>query len=122
VMDDDRMLRESLQVKPLSAAALSRIRAVTESEWRANLVERRPRRWLPYAAAAILLALMSAGGLFLAGVGREDLGEPAARESAEATPSASPARWASSTGAYACSSASASSAARARNAAAASVG
>jgi len=79
VMDDDRMLRESLQVKPLSAAALSRIRAVAESEWRANLVERRPRRWLPYAAAAILLALMSAGGLFLAGVGREDLGEPAAR-------------------------------------------
>ena len=79
MMDDDRMLRESLQVKPLSAAALSRIRAVAESEWRANLVERRPRRWLPYAAAAILLALMSAGGLFLAGVGREDLGEPAAR-------------------------------------------
>ena len=79
MMDDDRMLREGLQVKPLSVAALSRIRAVAEAEWRANLVEQRPRRWLPYAAAAILLALMSAGGLFLAGVGREDLGEPAAR-------------------------------------------
>ena len=48
------------RVKPLSPEAVSRIRAVAESEWRANLVERRPRRWLPYAAAAILLALMSA--------------------------------------------------------------
>jgi len=72
------LLREGLSVNPLSAEALSRIRAATESEWRAR-VERRTGRWLPYAAAASLLVLTLAGVSYFIGAGRENPGEPAAR-------------------------------------------
>jgi ferric-dicitrate binding protein FerR (iron transport regulator) len=76
---EDHLLREGLQVAPLSETAMSRIRAAAESEWRANFIERRPRRWLPYAAAAVLLAVLSMGGVYFAGSMGEDHGEPAAR-------------------------------------------
>ena len=74
----DLVLRDGLFVSPLSAEALSRIRTTAEAEWRAN-VGRRPRRWLPYAAAASLLALTLTGVMFLSGSGREAHGESAAR-------------------------------------------
>jgi ferric-dicitrate binding protein FerR (iron transport regulator) len=77
--DDERVLRAGLQVNPLSAESMLRIRAAAQAEWRASVVERRPRRWLPYAAAASLLALVLTGGLFLAGSGHEEPGELAAR-------------------------------------------
>jgi len=72
------VLRDGLSVSPLSAEALSRIRTAAEAEWRAN-VGRRPGRWLPYAAAASLLALTLTGVSWFSGAGRADHGEPAAR-------------------------------------------
>jgi len=77
-MEDERVLRTGLQVNPLSAEAMSRIRAATEAEWRAN-VEQPARRWFPYAAAASLFALaILAGLLFMRQLGRPEPGELAA--------------------------------------------
>jgi len=72
------VLREGLSVPPLSAEALSRIRAAAESEWR-DKAGRRPGRWLPYAAAASVLILTLTGIRYFTGSGREEPGEPAAR-------------------------------------------
>jgi hypothetical protein len=77
-LEVDRVLRDGLFVSPLSAGALSRIRSAAEAEWRAH-VGRRPGRWLPYAAAASLLALTLTGVSWFSGAGRADHGEPAAR-------------------------------------------
>lgn len=77
--DEERVLRTGLHVKPLSPEALSRIRAVAEAEWRAN-VERARRRWPPYAAAASFVALTLLGAFFFADpVGRQDQGQLAAQ-------------------------------------------
>lgn len=76
--EEERVLRTGLHVNPLSPEAMSRIRAAAEAEWRAN-VERRSRRWLPYAAAASLLVLSVLGALFFVSPGaRQDHGELAA--------------------------------------------
>jgi len=77
-LEVDLVLRDGLFVSPLSAEALSRIRSAAEAEWRAH-VGRRPGRWLPYAAAASLLALTLTGVSWFSGAGRADHGEPAAR-------------------------------------------
>jgi hypothetical protein len=77
-LEVDLVLRDGLFVSPLSAEALSRIRSAAEAEWRAN-VGRRPGRWLPYAAAASLLALVLTGVSWFSGPGRADHGDPAAR-------------------------------------------
>jgi ferric-dicitrate binding protein FerR (iron transport regulator) len=76
--EEERALRTGLHVNPLSPEAMSRIRAAAEAEWRANL-ERTPRRWLPYAAAAgfVVLAVL-AGLLFMVPGGRPHHGELAA--------------------------------------------
>jgi ferric-dicitrate binding protein FerR (iron transport regulator) len=82
--EEERVLRTGLQVNPLSAEAMSRIRTATEAEWRANVewrakVELPSRRWLPYAAAASLFALaVLVGLLFMGPLGRPDHGELAA--------------------------------------------
>ena len=57
--EEERVLRSGLRVPPLSAEAMERIRAAAEAEWRANI--KRPRRWLPLAAAASILALTVLG-------------------------------------------------------------
>ncbi|HKU14380.1 MAG TPA: FecR domain-containing protein [Steroidobacteraceae bacterium] len=76
--DEDRMLRTGLEVSPLSPEAMSRIRAATEAEWRAN-IRRAPRRWLRYAAAAGFFAVALLGGWYVMGpAGRTDHGELAA--------------------------------------------
>jgi ferric-dicitrate binding protein FerR (iron transport regulator) len=64
--DETRLLREGLRTKPLSEAALKRIRAATEAEWRATVAPR-PRRWLPVGIAASLLGVALAVGLAVLG-------------------------------------------------------
>ena len=49
--DDERVLRDNLQISPLSPEALDRIRRATEAEWRAQVGPVR-RRWMPAAVAA----------------------------------------------------------------------
>jgi hypothetical protein len=78
-MEDERVLREGLRAHALSAEAMARIRAAVQVEWRANVVTRRPRRWLPYAAAICLVAVASLEAAFLASSGHVDPGELAAR-------------------------------------------
>ncbi len=62
----ERALREGLRAPTLSPEAMQRIRAATQTEWRANVqapVAARARpRWLPLAAAASVLMLAAAIG------------------------------------------------------------
>ncbi|HEY7641278.1 MAG TPA: FecR domain-containing protein [Steroidobacteraceae bacterium] len=77
--EEERALRTGFEVSPLSPEAMSRIRAATEAEWRAN-IERAPRRWLRYAAAASFLVVAVLGGWYALGPGdRPEHGELAAR-------------------------------------------
>lgn len=77
--EEERVLREGLQVNPLSAEAMARIRAAAEGEWRTS-VGRPPRwRWWSYAAAASVAALALAGGMLFVGGGMQEThGEVAA--------------------------------------------
>lgn len=76
--EEERVLRAGLQVNSLSPEAMARIRAAAEAEWRAS-IERAPRRWLPYAAAASLFVVMVLGGLYIMDPARRpDGGELAA--------------------------------------------
>ncbi|MEZ5514529.1 MAG: FecR family protein [Steroidobacteraceae bacterium] len=60
---DEQALRRGLHAEPLSPAAMQRIRAATEAEWRAaTRVQRKRSPWLPMAAAATLaMAAIGAG-------------------------------------------------------------
>jgi ferric-dicitrate binding protein FerR (iron transport regulator) len=76
--EDERVLRTGLHVSPLSPDAMSRIRAATEAEWRAN-IERAPRRWLRHATAASFFVVAALGGWYFMGpAGHQDRGELAA--------------------------------------------
>jgi ferric-dicitrate binding protein FerR (iron transport regulator) len=57
--EEERLLRENLNVRALSPEALQRIRVATEAEWRAQVAPMR-RRWIPVAAVASI-ALLAAG-------------------------------------------------------------
>lgn len=59
--EEERVLRDNLQVRALSPEALDRIRRATEAEWLANVVPPARRRWISYAAAASVLLLAVAG-------------------------------------------------------------
>lgn len=62
----ERALREGLRAPALSAEAMQRIRAATQTEWRANVQAPVPgntrRRWLSLAAAASVAMLAAAFG------------------------------------------------------------
>ncbi len=59
----DAALRRGMHAEPLPAAALARIRAAAESEWRATTgAAAHERRWLRYASAAAVAMLLLAGG------------------------------------------------------------
>lgn len=62
----DSILRRGLQTDPLSPAAMERIRAATETQWRAavGVVELKPR-WRIYTAAAAVFMLLLVSGLFV---------------------------------------------------------
>lgn len=76
---EERALRTGLNVNPLSSEAMARIRAAVEAEWRAN-IERSPRPWVRYAAAAGFFAVAVLGGLYFMGpAARQDRGELAAQ-------------------------------------------
>jgi ferric-dicitrate binding protein FerR (iron transport regulator) len=75
---EERALRTGLKVNTLSSEAMARIRAAAEAEWRAN-IERSPRRWRRYAAAAGFFGVALLGGFYFMGTGgRADRGEEAA--------------------------------------------
>jgi len=85
--DEENVLRDNLRVGALSPDALARIRAATETEWRANVAggirEDQPRsarrRWRPFAAAASVALLALAGvGAYLSN-GDTTPGDPLAR-------------------------------------------
>jgi ferric-dicitrate binding protein FerR (iron transport regulator) len=57
--EEERLLRENLNVRALSPEALQRIRVATEAEWRAQVAPMR-RRWIPVAAVASI-ALLAVG-------------------------------------------------------------
>jgi ferric-dicitrate binding protein FerR (iron transport regulator) len=57
--EEERLLRENLNVRALSPEALQRIRVATEAEWRAQVSPMR-RRWIPVAAVASI-ALLAVG-------------------------------------------------------------
>ncbi len=62
----DAVLRRGLHSAPVSAQALERIRAATESEWRAQVgYGDRARGWRTYASAAAAATLVLIGGLFV---------------------------------------------------------
>ncbi len=66
-MSADSALRRGLQVEPLSAAALARIRAASEQEWRSSTRRpQSPRHALRYAAAAIIV--LAIGGAVVLGL------------------------------------------------------
>ena len=77
--EGDSVLRHGFQVNPLSPDAMSRIRAAVEVEWRAHVVDRKPRRWLAYAAAASLLVMLVSLKWFYAAPGHESFGALTAR-------------------------------------------
>jgi len=60
--ETERALRDNLRVPALSPEAMARIRVATEAEWRANVRQSAPRRWIPFAAAASLAVLAVAAG------------------------------------------------------------
>jgi ferric-dicitrate binding protein FerR (iron transport regulator) len=55
--EEERALRENLQVRVLTPEALARIRRATEAEWRAHVGSTPRKVWLSYAAAASVGAL-----------------------------------------------------------------
>jgi ferric-dicitrate binding protein FerR (iron transport regulator) len=84
--EEERLLRENLNVRALSPEALQRIRVATEAEWRAQVAPMR-RRWIPVAAVASI-ALLAVGATWsILGRGPDTVaGAPLARLERAAAP------------------------------------
>src|SRR3954465_1063381 len=59
--EEERLLRDNLQVRALSPEALRRVREVTEAEWRAHIESPARPRWTSYATAASGALVAGAG-------------------------------------------------------------